>query len=274
MTYVLRMLLVDIYGFTINNLGFVLLLKPKKNKSDRIFPICCGPTELNAICGVWQPGNYSKSNSNKVKKRPDTHALMKNIFDSINCSVQKVEINKIERKVLYSKIYIQLNNVSTQKKLFFLRDETEQTLIIDARPSDALSLALSYQVPIYINKDLFHSLSVSKQDVKNIHTQNLIPEYFSQQSFFVDEEDDAPLAEIPFFVTDTSSKEEMSSLLHNFKKVRSRKKSTSSIKKSPSSLLSKKDVLEKMLSTAVNNEDYESAAQIKTELDLLKKLKK
>ncbi len=67
--------------------------------------------------------------------RPFTHDLMKNILDRLSVSVERVTIDDLWQETFYARITL---------------DNKGETLDIDARPSDAIALALRYRAPIYV----------------------------------------------------------------------------------------------------------------------------
>jgi len=67
--------------------------------------------------------------------RPITHDLMKNILERLSCKVERVTIDDLWQETFYARITLDYNG---------------QTLDIDARPSDAIALALRFRAPIYV----------------------------------------------------------------------------------------------------------------------------
>ena len=67
--------------------------------------------------------------------RPFTHDLMKNILDRLETSVERVTIDDLWQETFYARITL---------------DHKGETLDIDARPSDAIALALRFKAPIYV----------------------------------------------------------------------------------------------------------------------------
>jgi len=67
--------------------------------------------------------------------RPFTHDLIKNILDRLNTRVERVTIDDLWQETFYARITL---------------DHQGEILDIDARPSDAIALALRYKAPIYV----------------------------------------------------------------------------------------------------------------------------
>jgi hypothetical protein len=69
--------------------------------------------------------------------RPMTHDLMADIIKSLHADVLKVEINELKNNTFYADIHL-------------IRDG--EVMTIDARPSDALALALRADAPIFVDE--------------------------------------------------------------------------------------------------------------------------
>ncbi len=96
------------------------------DKGTKILPIWIGPMEASAI--LLQLKNISPP-------RPITHDLFIEFFKQNKMKVMKVVINDLKDNTFFATIYY--------KKLFFKKK-------IDARPSDAISIALRMNAPIYV----------------------------------------------------------------------------------------------------------------------------
>ncbi len=71
--------------------------------------------------------------------RPTTHTLLSNIIDEMGGEVESVCISRVEGSLFYADI-----TISTDSKSY----------LIDARPSDALSLAATTKCPIYCTEEV------------------------------------------------------------------------------------------------------------------------
>src|SRR5258706_12908202 len=86
----------------------------------RYLPIWVGLFEANAILMEF----------NGIKSpRPMTHDLMRNLIESLNGTVSKVVINAIHDNTFFARIFLDLK-------------DKDQHPEVDARPSDAIALAL------------------------------------------------------------------------------------------------------------------------------------
>jgi len=114
----------------------VVILEDMEGKN--ALPIWIGPAEAFAI---------ELALKNVVPPRPMTHDLLKNTIESLNAKVTKVSITNLQNKTFYAMITLQ-----------FMDSEVN----IDARPSDAIALALRVNVPIYAAESVVESAGSQK----------------------------------------------------------------------------------------------------------------
>lgn len=106
--------------------SFALVLKEKKG--DRRLPI---------IIGMFEAQSIAMEIEKIIPNRPMTHDLFKSFLKKINFVVNEVLITDIKDGVFFSKIII---SDSTKKHS------------IDARPSDAIAIAIRYKANIYVDE--------------------------------------------------------------------------------------------------------------------------
>ena len=123
----------------ITNMPIVIL---KDKAGDRVLPIWVGVFEANAI--ALQIENISTP-------RPMTHDLIKNILTEIEAEVKRIVVSDLRDNTFYAMIYL---------------DRDGETIAIDARPSDAIALALRTRSPIFVEDSVVESakgLDLSKE---------------------------------------------------------------------------------------------------------------
>lgn len=109
----------------------VVLLKDVS--SDTMLPIWVGPYEANSIAS-----EIEKTPS----LRPMTHDLLKNVIRQLGGTVSRVVVTDLKDSTFFAVIEISL---------------LEQTVLIDARPSDAIALALRVDCPIFVKESVLES---------------------------------------------------------------------------------------------------------------------
>lgn len=102
----------------------------KEPDSDRTLPITIGPAEAQAIALRLQDSELP---------RPMRHDLMLSLVTAFGATIQEVRVTKLEKETFFAAVVV-------------ARDG--QTEEIDARPSDAIALALRAQAPIYVHTEV------------------------------------------------------------------------------------------------------------------------
>ena len=118
----------------------VITLRPNNSSSDdasgNVLPIWIGGVEASAIAAALEPPENG---------RPLTHSLANSLVHSLGGSVQRVVIDRVEGSTFSATIYVRCNNG------MFTR--------VDARPSDAIALAIHADAPLFVEEDVFTAAS-------------------------------------------------------------------------------------------------------------------
>ena len=117
-----------VFGMTIDPFTNSPIIILKDLKDDNALPIWIGLLEASAIAAELE--------SIKLP-RPMTHDLLKDILKNLDAHVKKVEVCDLKNNVFYATIHI---------------DAAGNNIVIDARPSDAIAVALRTGSPIFVNK--------------------------------------------------------------------------------------------------------------------------
>lgn len=121
----------------------VILLKPLDEEPGEglLLPIWIGQAEATAILLAVE---------GVPLKRPMTHDLLKDMLDTLDTYVERVEITRVEEGTFYAAIT--------------LRGE-ERTRIVDARPSDSIALAVRTGAPIFVAEEVLADAAVSDESI-------------------------------------------------------------------------------------------------------------
>src|SRR6187549_3268770 len=106
----------------------IVILKDKEG--DRVLPIWVGVFEANAI--ALQIENISTP-------RPMTHDLLRNIIGDLDGQVDRVVVTDLKDNTFYAIIHLTVRG---------------ERVAIDARPSDAIALALRTRSPILVEENV------------------------------------------------------------------------------------------------------------------------
>lgn len=113
-----------------------------------------GTRHLPVIVGKAEAQYILIAKKNISTPRPLTHDLFLKLLRTIGWSLEYVEIYKEEDGVFYA--YLVLRQGQEEAALYHM----------DARTSDALSIALKAHRAVYVNNAVLQRLGVSKQDIE------------------------------------------------------------------------------------------------------------
>ena len=109
----------------------------------KALPIWIGSAEASAIIRCIE---------GLVVARPMTHDLITNIIEKTGQKLDKIEINDVEKETYYATLFLSKDG---------------ETLEIDARPSDAIAVAMRAEAPIFVTANVLMNGSVSTDAAKD-----------------------------------------------------------------------------------------------------------
>jgi len=119
----------EVFVKTDRTQGNMVILK-RSEEDSHYFLMFVGDAEITAIAkekGLVEP------------KRPLTHDIYLTILRRTGTVFEKIEISEMRENTFYAKIHARING---------------ELVVFDARPSDAVALALHEQCPIWVHKRL------------------------------------------------------------------------------------------------------------------------
>ncbi len=126
----------------------IVILRDKAG--DRVLPIWVGIFEANAIAVQIE---------NVAMARPMTHDLLRNVIADLQATVQRIVVSDLQENTFFAVIYLTVHG---------------ETVAIDARPSDAIALALRTHAPIFVEDAVIDQaktidFSTDKPDADRLH---------------------------------------------------------------------------------------------------------
>ena len=117
---------VEIKGLMLDPSSNIPIVILRDTESQLFLPIWIGVFEANAIAlrieGVEPP-------------RPMTHDLLRLVLEKLGATVEKIVISDLRESTFFALIHLRQGG---------------QSVAVDARPSDAIALALRTEAPIYV----------------------------------------------------------------------------------------------------------------------------
>ncbi len=98
-----------------------------------------GNRRFSVMIGEPEAQSIAMKLNNKKSPRPLTHDLINNILNTLGTKLEKILIYNMVSDVFYSELHIR---------------KEEEMIIIDARTSDAVALAVRSDAPIYISSEI------------------------------------------------------------------------------------------------------------------------
>lgn len=119
---------------------YVVLLREKG--AERYLPIFIGPAEAKAILIKLKGENVP---------RPMTHDLLHSIVDTLGATIDSIIVNDLKSDIFYAKIIMNIDGGQTE---------------VDARPSDALALAIRMDAPIFAEESVLDKAGIPLEQDK------------------------------------------------------------------------------------------------------------
>ena len=111
----------------------------REKEGTRFLPVVIGIAEVNAIkmklSGIKPP-------------RPLTHDLLISLIDQLGAKLDKVVIDKLQQNTFFAKLHLSRNGSGA--------------ILIDARPSDSVAIALRAGVPVFTVEEVIGEAGVSE----------------------------------------------------------------------------------------------------------------
>lgn len=135
----------EILGLSTNpSTGGAYAILLKEIEGTRRLPIIIGAFEAQAIAlemeGIKPP-------------RPLTHDLLKTMVDNLGANVVEIVVSELKENTFYAKIILEASGLTNE---------------IDARPSDAIALAVRTYAPIFVNELVMNAAAFIPSDETDI----------------------------------------------------------------------------------------------------------
>ncbi len=155
----------EVKGVSLDSIGQnpVVVLADKEGK--KALPIWIGLLEANAI---------EKELKNITSPRPMTHDLLYSILGIMQATVKEIKIVNLKDRTYYASLFLNLN---------------KEVIEIDARPSDAIIIALKSKAPVFVSTKILdeQGIALTKKEVSaeryGIRVQELTPSLASHFNF-------------------------------------------------------------------------------------------
>ena len=118
----------------INEVNDQQVVMLREAEGERSFPI---------VIGIFEATSIDRRVKGMPSPRPLTHDLITNVIDQMGGELQDIYISELRDHTYYAKLRIRLNG---------------ELVEVDSRPSDAIALAVTANVPIYVAEDVLEEV--------------------------------------------------------------------------------------------------------------------
>ena len=129
---------VTIAGLAMDPASNTPIILLKTDEGDQTLPIWIGLLEATSIASALQNIQFD---------RPMTHDLFKNLTQLLDVQINRIDICDLKDNTFFAEIH-------------FAGEDRSFTM--DARPSDAIALALRFQAPIFVDQRVMEKSSLGK----------------------------------------------------------------------------------------------------------------
>lgn len=95
------------------------------------------------VIGLFEAASIRRRVRNEANPRPLTHDLIHSIVEQLGGEIQDVYVNELHDHTYFAKLRIRKDG---------------ELIDIDARPSDAIAVAVTARVPIYVAEDVLEDV--------------------------------------------------------------------------------------------------------------------
>lgn len=129
---------VTIAGLAMDPASNTPIILLKTEEGDKTLPIWIGLLEATSIASALQDIQFD---------RPMTHDLFKNLTQVLNVHINRIDICDLKDNTFFAEIHFA---------------SEERSFTMDARPSDAIALALRFQAPIFVDEQVIEKSQMGK----------------------------------------------------------------------------------------------------------------
>ena len=120
----------DLKRIIINEIHDQQVIMLRETEGERSFPI---------VIGIFEATSIDRRVRGLPSPRPLTHDLVASVIDQVGAELQDIYISELREHTSYAKLRIRKDG---------------ELIEVDCRPSDAIALAVTAKVPIYVAEDV------------------------------------------------------------------------------------------------------------------------
>jgi bifunctional DNase/RNase len=108
-----------------------------------------GPRAFSIVIGFNEAAAIHRYVNGEEAPRPLTHDLVRNVIEGMGAKLDRILVNDLRNRTFYARLMLKRNG---------------QEIEIDARPSDAIALAIQAGVPIFVEEAVVEAVGQEPQE--------------------------------------------------------------------------------------------------------------
>lgn len=102
-----------------------------------------GDRSFSIMIGIFEATSIDRRVKRLPSPRPLTHDLIANVVDSLGAEIRDIYISELREHTYFAKLRIRVNGENVE---------------VDCRPSDAIAVAVTASVPIYVSEEVLEEV--------------------------------------------------------------------------------------------------------------------
>lgn len=102
-----------------------------------------GARKFTIVIGIFEANQIDRRVKKVIAQRPLTHDLLAAVISELGGELRDIVVSDLREHTYFAKLRIMLDG---------------NLIEVDARPSDAIALAVTAEVPIYVSEDVLHEV--------------------------------------------------------------------------------------------------------------------
>jgi len=135
-----------------------LMMDPSTRQPIVVLNDLTGEVVLPIWVGLFEANAIALEIEKATTQRPMTHDLMRNLVQGLNARVTRVVVGSLKEETFHATIWM---------------DQAGEVVALDARPSDAIALALRSDCPIFVSKQVFDHARKASASAANLSPEDL-----------------------------------------------------------------------------------------------------
>ncbi|ADV82682.1 bifunctional nuclease family protein [Terriglobus saanensis] len=135
-----------------------LMMDPVTNMPMVVLREIGGEAVLPIWVGIFEANAIAMEIEKTATPRPMTHDLLRTAIHALDAEILKVVVSELKDDTFFAVVWL---------------DRSGETMTLDARPSDALALAMRADCPVYVERSVLDAVQKNQANGQNIQPDEM-----------------------------------------------------------------------------------------------------